>query len=117
MSDAPSLPQEIADRKADRDKIAAMFRANELRVIPVHILQAVTPNYHQRISECRRELRMDIRNVPVYIALADGKTKRLAGNYKFHPTLGSREGTQPSVELWPVPDSPFANAEVFKLKP
>lgn len=113
MSDAPSLPQEIRDRDADMREIAEHFKSHALLIVTPDELRAVTPNYHQRISECRRKLKMDIRNVPVYIALDNGKMKRLAGNYKFHPTPGSREGTQPSAELWPVTDAPYQ--ETFKL--
>lgn len=114
MSDAPSLPQEIEDRTAQREAIERLFRARPLQEIRVVELRDITPHYQQRISEARRG-GMDIRNVPVFTERLDGTKKRLDGNYKFHPTPGSREGTQPSAELWPVPDSPFADSEKFEL--
>ena len=110
-----SIQTEREDQAADMQEIAALFNSRPLSVVTVAELQAITPNYHQRVSECRRKLKMDIRNVPVYIALDNGRTKRLAGNYKFHPIAGAREGTTPSPERWAVPDAPYE--ETWRLKP
>ena len=108
-----SISEERQDQTADMLEIAALFNSRPLQIVTVAELQAITPNYHQRVSECRRKLKMDIRNVPVYVALDNGKTKRLAGNYKFHPIAGAREADQPSPERWPVPDAPYA--DTFRL--
>ncbi len=101
-----SISQERADREMQRLKIELLFREHPLTLIDCEILKAITPHYQQRISECRK-LKMDIRNVPRFLARDDGSLKRLDGNYKFHPIAGAREGTSPSPERWPVPDAPY----------
>jgi hypothetical protein len=65
------------------------FRAHPYEVITWDILQGlVGRNFQQRISEARRQLKMNIENVPQFSA--DGK--RLTGAYRFRPEALGRDG-------------------------
>ena len=109
------IAQEKQDRQFQRDAIAAIFRAAPLEEIDHDRLAQITPHYQQRISECRRQLKMHIANVRVCIALENGTLKRLDGNYRYHPNppLG-RDASEPVPRLWTT-DGPFT--ELFTLKP
>lgn len=110
-----SVSQELDDRKAQRQKIAALFKSRPLEDITADELRTITPHYQQRISECRRLEQMKIVNVRVSITLADGSEKRLDGSYRYEPyeRLGRDAG-----ELVPRPwDATGPFTEPFTLKP
>jgi hypothetical protein len=79
----PTVAEEKAQRQAHRDQIAAMFKRRPLEELTSDELRMVTPNFQQRISECRRELGMRIVNVRQWLVLEDGSKKRLEGHYRY----------------------------------
>ncbi len=110
-----SLTEEVQERAAQRQKIAALFQSRPLEDITADELKAITPHYQQRISECRRLEHMTIRNIRVSIVLADGTEKRLDGSYRYEnfERLGRDAG-----ELVPRPwDATGPFVEDFKLVP
>lgn len=115
MIDEPSIGDEKAARLYQRDQIAALFRSRPLEEIDNAELKKITPHYQQRISECRRELNMNIRVVKRWTKSADGRMKRLDGDYIFKPytELGRDAGTFTERE-WTT-EGPFT--EPFSLKP
>lgn len=77
-----------ADHVAQRDQLAALFEAHPHTVIRHEVIEGlVGRNYQQRISDARRDLRMNIENVKRYGA--DGK--RLSGDYRFRPAALGRD--------------------------
>lgn len=89
-SHAPEPPTVAEDReakKAQREKIAAMFLARPLEELTPAELRRVTPHYQQRISELRRQKPepMRIVNVPQSIVRADGTKAKQDGNYRYEP--------------------------------
>lgn len=95
MIDEPSITDEKAAHQAQRETMAALFRSRPLEEIDNAELKQITPHYQQRISECRRLLKMQIHNIRVFVVLADGTKKRLDGNYRYEPydRLGRDAGT------------------------
>lgn len=84
--DAPAT--EKAAHAYHRDILAAYFRARQYEVVTWETLeQLVGRNYQQRISEARRQLKMNIENLPQYNS--DGK--RLTGAYRFRPEALGRD--------------------------
>jgi hypothetical protein len=82
----PDLSEEKAQRTFHRDILAAWFQSHPLQEIdPDELERLVGRNYQQRVSDCRTELRLNICNVPRFLALAHGKRKRLSGGYLFKP--------------------------------
>ncbi len=112
-----STVTEIQDRQAHRDAIAALFQAHPLEEIEPETLKAITPHYQQRISECRRQLKMTIRNVPRSLTDADGRKRKRDGAYRYeqHERLGRDSGTIVSAGWSGKHQSPFT--EEFRLKP
>ena len=103
VSQPPTVAQEKADRLAQRDTIAALFRLSPLQDIEPETLRKVTANYHQRVSECRTELGMYLQNQRRSRQDADGTVHRLPGAYKFFPEgkpLGRDAGTLVG-QIWP----------------
>lgn len=89
MDETPSeVVASKADHVAQRDALAALFRAAPHTIIRHEELEALTGrNYQQRISDARRDLRMNIENVKRYGA--DGK--RITGDYRFRPAALGRD--------------------------
>lgn len=113
----PTTAEVIEDRKAQCEKIAALFKAHPLYEIEPEELHKITPHYQQRISELRRLKvgRMNIINVSRSLVQADGTKKKRDGAYRYEPhdRLGRDAGEQV-----PAPwnqDRPFA--QPFELKP
>ena len=114
MINEPSVSDEKAARKFQRDTIAALFTSRPLEEIDNSELRKITPHYQQRISECRQQLGMHIQNIRVSVVQADGTLKRLDGNYRFTPyvPLGRSSDTF-TPRTWTT-DGPFT--EPFTLK-
>ncbi len=114
---AMGLDTERADRQAHRDAIATLFKAAPLKEIEPETLKAITPHYQQRISECRRDLGMIIRNVPRSLTDAGGRKRKRDGAYRFEPfeRLGRDAGTIVAAGWSGKHQAPFQ--EVFRLKP
>ncbi len=114
----PTVAQELEDRKADRDRIAAYFKARPLAEVEPAELEALTTNYHQRISECRLQLGMTLKNVRRSRTDDDGTIHRLPGAYRYQPhgeALGRDAGSIVAAG-WSTPHSrPFE--QPFELKP
>lgn len=85
VSDPSTIAEEKAQRQAHRDQIAAIFKRRPLEDITSDELRTITPNFQQRVSQCRRELGMNIENLRQWMVLADGSKKRLEGNYRYQP--------------------------------
>ncbi len=85
LQEPPSVQEEKAQRQAHRDQISAIFKARPLEEITSDELRKVTPNFQQRVSQCRRELGMNIQNLRRWVTLEDGSKKRLEGDYRFQP--------------------------------
>lgn len=111
--DGMSLPDELDDRKAQRQKIAALFKSRPLEDITADELKVITPHYQQRISECRRLEQMTIRNIRVEYVALDGSKKRLDGSYRYEnfERLGRDAGE--FIERGWKQDGPFT--EEFRL--
>ncbi len=111
----PSVAEQVEDRTAQREKIAALFQAHPLMLIHAEQLRAITPHYQQRISELRWKHGMRIENIPISLTLANGRKKKLDGAYRYltYEPLGRDAGT-PTLAPWNQ-DRPFA--EPFKLTP
>ncbi len=113
---ATSVGEELAVRRAQRDALAAFLEEHPQAELSAEDLIAVVgPNYRSRISDCRYELGMDIRNVPRFQKWTErGKprSKRLIGGYTYVPAA-----SRPSPERWPIPGAPFAEAEGWTLTP
>lgn len=77
------MKQELVDRQAQRDTLAALFRRRPLEPITPAELRAITPHYQQRISECRRQLGMTLKNVQQWRTDDDGVKHRIDGSYVF----------------------------------
>lgn len=82
---AASLGTELEDRKAKRDEIAAYFKARPLAEVEPDELLKISVNYHQRISECRRELGMTLKNLRRTRQDDSGTVHRLPGAYRWLP--------------------------------
>lgn len=112
------LATEIEDRAQHRATIAALFKSHPLEDISADVLEAITPHYQQRISECRR-IGMYLQNRPQWLALTGGRQKRLDGAYRYYPDgapLGRDAGT--FVErYWDARKHPGPFVEPFKLRP
>ena len=118
VSDPPTVAQEKADRLAQRDKIAALFRLSPLQDIEPETLRLVTPHYQQRISEIRRQLGMRLVNVPR--SREDGATgtiRRQDGAYRFEPHESlDRDAGAVVAQGWSTKHGkPFQ--EEFRLRP
>jgi hypothetical protein len=90
----PDIATELDDRTAQREKIEALLLSQPMQTVEPDELRKITPHYQQRISESRRH-GLRIENVPRFLALADGTTKRLDGAYRWvpHKPLGRDAGT------------------------
>lgn len=99
------IQSEIETRKAHRDIIAALFKSRPLVEIEPAELRTITPHYQQRISECRREFGMVIKNVARTGQDASGRAKKLDWAYRYQPhgdALG-RDASQPTTVIeWPT---------------
>jgi hypothetical protein len=116
MTIEPTISQELEDRAAKRDEIAAYFKARPLTEVEPAELLNITVNYHQRISECRRELGMTLQNVRRTRQDTDGTVHRLPGAYRWCPygkPLGRDSGSFVG-RSWDA-TGPFV--EEFRLKP
>lgn len=115
MINEPLIADEKAAHQAQRETIAALFHSRPLEEIDNAELKKITPHYQQRISECRRQLGMNIKNIRVSILQADGTLKRLDGNYRYETfnRLGRDAGAL-APRTWTT-DGPFT--EEFRLKP
>ena len=86
-SHAPEPPTVAEDReakKAQREKIAALFTARPLEEITPLELRRITPHYQQRISELRRPpSNLRIVNVPQWVLRPDGSKARQDGSYRL----------------------------------
>ncbi len=72
-----------------RDQLAAYFRSHPFQVVTWETLEElVGRNYQQRVSEARRQLTMNIENVPRH----SPEGKRLTGDYRFRPEALGRDG-------------------------
>ena len=113
MSD---IANEVEDREAHMLAIATLFKAAPLLDIEPDILRNITPHYQQRISECRRKLKMTIQNVPRYRTDADGTKHKQDGAYRYltHEPIGRDSGTQVPAE-WPT-EHPAPFEPPFTLK-
>lgn len=79
------------DHKAQRDLLAAHFRAHPYEVVTWETLEyLVGRNWQQRLSDARREEKMTIENLPRYADFA-GRRKRITGNYRFRPHAEGRD--------------------------
>ncbi len=85
MTPEPTVAQELEDRKADRDRIAAMLKMSPNEDVESDTLRAVTPHYQQRISECRRQLGMVIQNRPRSAQDSSGRVRKQDGAYRWLP--------------------------------
>lgn len=117
MSNEPVV-SEISDQQGNRDTLAAWFKAHPYVEISADDLEAmIGRNFQQRISECRRDLKMTVQNVPKWGEDNSGRRKRLTGGYLYRPDgapLGRSAETQVEAE-WPtVHGRPFA--EEFRLR-
>ncbi len=114
----PSIAVELEDRKAKRDEIAAYFKARPLAEIEPEELLKISVNYHQRISECRRELGMTLQNVRRTRLDDAGTVHRLPGAYRYQPhgeALG-RSADEVIAAGWSTKHGrPFE--QPFELKP
>jgi len=78
----PEIVTELEDRAAQRDKIAALFRLHPLEDISAGTLRDITPHYQQRISEIRRQLKMNVQNRPIWVEAGPrARKKRLDGSH------------------------------------
>jgi hypothetical protein len=96
MTPEPTVATELEDRKAKRAEIAAYFKARPLAEVEPEELLKISVNYHQRISECRRELGMTLQNRRRTRTDDAGAVHRLPGAYRWLPTgepLGRDSGT------------------------
>lgn len=92
-----------------RDLVAAFFREHPHQIVSWELLeQLVGRNYQQRVSDARRELGMNLENVPRF----DAAGKRLTGDYCYRPhALGRDAATVVSYadsHLGPLFDRPGA---------
>lgn len=114
----PTIVQELEDRTAKRDEIAAYFKARPLAEVEPSALLDISVNYHQRISECRRELGMTLQNLRRTRTDDAGTVHRLPGAYRWLPDgepLG-RDSGQVVAAGWSTKHGrPFE--EPFILKP
>jgi len=120
-SERAQVGEDIAAQKAQRDILAAFFKAHPMTVFLREDLERVVgPNYRSRVSECVTELGMNVPNVPRYRHYLNAKGKprrqRLIGGYQYLPyeTLG-RDASIPAPDRWPVFDAPIQ--ETWSLKP
>lgn len=117
MMAEPTVAEERASRKAHRDAIAAILKASPLEDIEPDVLKAITPHYQQRISECRRDLKMVIQNQPRSRQDATGRKVKQDGAYMYRPTgepLGADASVPDRAREWPtVHGRPFE--EPFRL--
>ena len=82
---------EVSTHQAHRDLLAKMFQQRPFICIDAQECRdLVGENYMQRISEARRQLRMNIECVPQY-AMIDGHNKRISGAYRFRPNALGRD--------------------------
>ena len=116
MNPEPNVSQEKADREMQRQQIAELLTTHPLLEIEPETLRKITPHYQQRISECRRS-GMRIENVPRFLALENGRLKRLDGAYRFVPyePLGRDAGTFQAAGWSTKHGRPFEAG--FKLTP
>lgn len=79
---------EKSTHQGHRDALVAFFQEHVNQVVTWELLERlVGRNYQQRISDARRQLGLNIENVP-RLAL-DGK--RLTGDYRFRPLALGRD--------------------------
>ncbi len=85
IEDPPTVAEDREAKKAQRQKIAALFLSRPLEEITPAELRRITPHYQQRISELRRQKPdpMLITNVPQSLERADGSKQKLDGNYRL----------------------------------
>lgn len=118
MASAPGLRAELDDRQAQRQKLAALFRASPFVDIEPDELRTITPHYQQRISELRAKDGLTIENVLRTALDGSGKAIRRDGAYRYRstgPALGRAADTLMEAE-WPTAHGrPFE--EPFSLKP
>lgn len=112
----PTVAEERTDRQAQRDRLASWFRARPLEeVTPDQLRDLIGPHYQQRISECRRELGMEIKNLPQWRTDTDGRKHRMDGHYRYEPFVRlGRDAGDFVDQPWDA-SGPFV--EPFRLKP
>lgn len=99
---------EKAHHQSQRDQLARLFASRPHDLIRHEELEAlVGRNYQQRISEVRRQLRLNIENVPRRDPLT---LKLLSGDYRYRPNVLGREAADF------VPGDPEAGT-LFDLHP
>ncbi len=85
IQDPPTVAEEKAQRKAHRDQIADIFKRRPLEELSGPDFEHVTANYHQRISNCRTELGMNITYQKAWITRQDGSKQRIEGSWRYQP--------------------------------
>ncbi len=90
---APDLETVATEKdihRGHRDALAALFQARPFQVVSPDILEElVGRNFQQRISEARRQLHMNIENVP----RRNAEGKRLTGAYRYRPEALGRDAS------------------------
>ena len=87
-SDRAEMATQKDVHRGHRDSIAALFQARPFEVVSHEELEKlVGRNWQQRISEARRQLKMNIENVP----RRDADGKRLTGDYRYRPDALGRD--------------------------
>ena len=102
---AETVADQKSDHRAQRDLLAAYFRAHPYEVVTWETLERLieSPNFMQRISECRTQLGMrELENVPRY-AMIDGRRKRITGDYRYRPEALGRD----AADLTEFKDQPL----------
>jgi hypothetical protein len=88
QAQAPQVGVEKQTHHAHRDALAVFFANHPYQIVTHELLeQMVGRNYQQRISDARRELQMNIENVP----RSDPAGKRLTGDYRYRPEALGRD--------------------------
>jgi len=87
----PGAADEKAAHRAHVAQLAQLFRSRPCEIIDWRELDAlVGANYMQRISECRRTMKLNIECVPRYAEI-DGRRKRITGDYRLRPEALGRD--------------------------
>ncbi len=108
MADDHVATEKVLHR-GHRDQIAALFQARPFEVVSHEELEAVCGrNWQQRLSDARRQLKMNIENIPRH----DANGKRLTGSYRYRPDALGREAdtvvTEADSHVGPLFDRPGA---------
>ncbi len=85
LQEPPTVAEERAQRQANRDKMAAYLKARPNEELTAGELERVVENYQQRISDCRRQLGMNIPYKMQWIERQDGSKQRITGVWRYQP--------------------------------